>query len=417
MLGGRILGEGVDGCVFTDPMWPCTSESKINEIPDSKDSKYVSKLVSVKDKESNYLRMAARILGPEITSRYISALKGECKPADLSHLPHPENKNALLRVQENIIGSKKSSNGVCKSLMSDPSVSDKYKIMYISRYSMSVDQWVRQLQKQQQTYLKTIQQVEGAIPIFLDVLQRLFQGDKEQLIHIDLHTGNLFIRPDPLEFGIADFGHCISRRYDIDQSIEFYGEYLNRFIASHVIYTGEYNQTPFESRLLNFCYKKSMDLVSPATLVRQWEADPEVRSFTNSTDIISAHKTVLLNELLKKPLFIAMIETIQSISKKLRVHPSDSVKLVQSLQTNEKIVLDYIMTRYSIFSPLVTITSDIMALYPTVPLFDSNGLGSSKLIRFIKKAILAPYNQTMPLVSSVKAIQDADLRILWQMTS
>jgi len=417
MLGGRILGEGVDGCVFTDPMWPCTSESKTSEIPDSKDPKYVSKLVSVKDKESNHLRMAARILGPEISSRYISALKGECKPADLSHLPRSENKNALSKVQENIRVSKKPSDGICKSLMSDPSVSEKYKIMYISRYSMSVDQWVRQLQTQKQAYSKTIQEVEKAVPVLLDVLQRLFQGDREQLLHIDLHTGNLFIRPNPLEFGIADFGHCISRRYDIDESVKFYGEYLNGFIANHVIYTGQYNQTPFESRLLNFCYKKSMDLVSPATLVRQWEADSEVRSYTNSTDIISFHKTALLNELLKKPLFIAMIETIQSISKKLRVNPSDSVKLVQSLQTNEKIVLDYIMTRYSIFSPLVTITSDIMKLYPNAPLFDSNGLGSSRLIRFIKKAILAPYNQTMPLVNSVKAIQNADLRILWQLTS
>lgn len=413
MLGGRILGEGVDGCVFTEPMWPCASNSKTSDIPNSKDLKYVSKLVSVKDKESNYLRMASRILGPEITSRYVSALKGECKPADLTHPPRAENKNSFSKTQETIKESKKSSNGVCKSL-NKPSVSDKYKIMYISRYSMSIDQWIKTLQTKQQVYSKTIQDVEGAIPVFLDVLQRLFQGESEQLIHIDLHTGNLFIRSDPFEFGIADFGHCISRRHDIDQSVSFYGEYLNNFIANHTIYTGEYNQTPFESRLLNFCYRRSMDLVSPVTLVREWESDPEVRSFTNSTDIISAHKTVLLNELLKKPLFIAMIETIQSISKKLRLNPSNPEKLVQSLQTNEKIVLDYIMTRYSILSPLVTITSDIFSLYQ-VPLFDSSG-GSSKLVRFLKKAILAPYNQPMPLVSSVKTIQEADLRILWKMT-
>lgn len=423
MLGGRILGEGVDGCVFSEPMWPCKSDSKIratNIIPNSKDLKYVSKVVSVNDKETEFLRMASRILGPELSNKYISAIQGECPPADLSSVT-PKNKNAIRAIQGNIQAIPNKS-GVCKrlgkELNSGKSMSDNYRVMYISRYSMAVDDWVPSLQKKQQPYSKTIQEVEHAIPAFLDILQRLFQGDNEQLIHIDLHTGNMFVRENPLEFGIADFGHCISRRYNVDQSVSFYGEYLNNFVAKYDIYTGQYNQTPFESRLLNFCYRKSMDNVSPATLVKQWDTDPEVKSFTvDSTDVISLHRTALLTYLLKKPLFISMIQIIQNISKKLRVAVNDPAKMVQSLTPDEKIIVDFIVTRYSIISPLITITHDMMKIYPNVPLFTPDGNGSSRLVRFIKKCILAPYEQTtMPLVNSVKIIKDADLRILWNMT-
>jgi len=416
MLGGRILGEGVDGCIFTEPMWPCSSDSADSTV-NSKNSKYVSKLVSIKDTESENLKMAARILGPELTNNYTSAMRGQCKPADLLHNPRSKNIDSFKAVRTNMKITKKRS-GVCKSLgvelESGKPPDNKYKIMYISRYSMDVDTWVGKLQ---QPLALTVQSLENAIPKFLEVLQTLYQGTKEQLIHIDLHTGNIFIKENPLEFGIADFGHCISRRYDIDQSVSFYGEFLNNFIAKYDIYSGQYTQTPFESRILNYCFRKSMENVNPAVLVQNWNSDPEGVAITSgSTDILLINRAAILSYLIKKPLFIAMIQVIQSISKKLKTNVMDNTKTVESLTSSEKTVIDYILTRYSVISPLITINNAVMGIY-RAPLFNQDGSGTTRLTRFIKKAILAPYeNNTVPLVNSLNYIKDADLRILWNMT-
>ncbi len=80
MLGGKVIGEGVDGCIFTNSMWPCESGS--TNVPDSKDKKYVSKIVSIEDTESENLKMAARLIGPELSKKYLAGLHGECKPAN-----------------------------------------------------------------------------------------------------------------------------------------------------------------------------------------------------------------------------------------------------------------------------------------------------------------------------------------------
>ena len=66
MQGGRILGEGVDGCVFEAPMWPCAKGSQTSQgAPGSTNTRYVSKLVSTKDKEANPLLNGANGISAE----------------------------------------------------------------------------------------------------------------------------------------------------------------------------------------------------------------------------------------------------------------------------------------------------------------------------------------------------------------
>jgi hypothetical protein len=53
MKGGRILGEGVDGCVFSEPLWPCAAGSKVTgQIPSGSDKSVVAKIVKKDDVES-----------------------------------------------------------------------------------------------------------------------------------------------------------------------------------------------------------------------------------------------------------------------------------------------------------------------------------------------------------------------------
>lgn len=414
MLGGRIIGEGVDGCVFSEPMWPCASGA--SGMPNSKDPRYVSKLVPLKDEESEFLKSAARLLGPE-RSKYLAGLHGECAPANSFNPPKSKEKDVFKTGLKSVQSWQKrgqACEGLKDILKSGNPISKDHKIMFISRYPMSVSSWIETLQKTQQPYSVIMKQVERAIPTFLDVLQQLVQGQSEQLIHIDLHTGNIFVK-EPLEFGIADFGHCVFRRYsDVSTHVSFYSTFLVGYIAKYSFYSGEYSQVPLEARLLNFCYKKSMESVSPAQLVKAWESDYEVRQFSaGSKDVVSVHKGVMLDYLLKKPLFIAMIETIQAISRKVKA-TLEPVALVHSLRQNEKDVLDYILSRYTVISPVNTITEDIMNIYQNQPMITKKGIGSSSLIRFIIQAILAPYDQDgSSLVESVKSVGMADMRILW----
>ena len=158
-----------------------------------------------------------------------------------------------------------------------------------------------------------------------------------------------------------------------------------------------------------------MDSVSPSALIKAWETSSEVRlSSVGSTDVIQASRIQLVNYLVKRVLFIAMVEQIQSICKKIRVNLRDSAALYRSLTTTEKTVVDFILTRYSILSPLNTICEEIMNLYRNYPMIDSQGKGSNSLVKFIMMGILAPYDQEgSSLVKALSAVQAGDMRVIW----
>jgi len=410
MLGGGIIGEGADGCVFADPMWPCKTGSK--NVPNSKDTRYVSKMIKKTDSESDFLRIAMQILGPEL-SKYIVGLHGECEPADKKHSPDIRNVNSYA-ASEKAVGKLASSKLPCGQVkdmvLKGMEVSKEYKLIYISKYEKNLDDW---LETTSMNYLQTLKTIERAVPQLLYVLQIMFQG-QIQLINLDLHTGNVFVNSSPFYLGIADFGHCAVKIPQVDPAVGFYGEYLIGYVAKYNFYY-KYRQVPLESRLLNYCYKKNMDTVSPIELLKGWVNDVDVvKGSMGSADLVCLHRKSILEPLLKRILFIRMIEKIQSISRKLRVNPADHLLLYKSLSHDEKIVLHYILSRYMIFSPLNSFLEILTEKFPKEPMIDKQGHGTSVLVRFLIKVIHAPYIQDgSSLVSALRAIEGADMRHVW----
>ena len=414
MLGGRIIGEGVDGCVLSEPMWPCSS-SDVGGLPKSTNSRYVSKVVNINDSETDNLKMAARILGPELTSRYIAGIQGECKPADKIHPVATKNTESMKSAERAVVTWPKKGQACAElkhDLVNGKDISKRTKVMIISKYDATVSGWVEKLEK---PYKVTIKEIEKAIPQFMIVLQKLYQGHQEQLIHIDLHTGNIFVRmlSSGIEFGLADFGRCMFRRPGVDPSRTFYGEFLIDYVSRNEFFCN-YSQVPFEARLMNYCYRKNLDNVSPSVLVKNWENDNTVRmSAAGSTDIIEVNRPQMISYLLKRVLFISMIEQIQSVCKKIRVNTDDYTGLYKSLNDTEKVVIEFVLTRYSILSPLNTILEDIMNKY-NEKLIDSSGKGTNTLVKFLMVAILAPYDQVgSSLVKALSAVEGADMGIIW----
>ena len=158
-----------------------------------------------------------------------------------------------------------------------------------------------------------------------------------------------------------------------------------------------------------------MDNVSPLELLKGWVNDVDVVSSSiGSTDLVCLHRKSIIEPLLKRVLFIRMIEQIQSISRKLRENPADHHLLYKSLSQNNKDVLYYILSRYMIFSPLNSFLEILIQKFPSVPMLDKQGRGTSVLVRFILKFIQAPYVQEgSSLVTALSAIEGADMRFVW----
>jgi len=429
MQGGRIIGEGVDGCVLSEPMWPCSAETLKPGVPSLQDSRYTSKIVSKTDTESVYRKSAARLLGP-LASKYLTVLQGQCSPADSTH-PAPVSQEGVYKNSENSLLTWKPNGEACgqlKSLMlNGKSISDSHKILYISKYLMNVNEWISSTK---QPIRQLIHDVIPAISPFLEALQMLYQQEQEQLIHIDLHIGNIFVNPargrTPLQFGLTDFGHCFLRRVSDtkeQQARMFFGKYLCDNVARYDFGSG-YSQVPLEARLLNFSFINKLESVNPGTLVKSWEFEvSKMRS--SSKDLIVMNVDVFVDKLLRLPFFIAMVEHIQKICKKLRENLTSPVKLVQSLTSQEQVVLEFILTRYSSISPINTITEAILTLYaskanetnPSKKDYRAQPKGETEiryLIDFLTRCIMAPYEQHGSSLSSVLAsVQSGDLRIVW----
>ena len=431
MQGGKVIGEGVDGCVLSEPTWPCAAGTAVQGAPPNPmDQGYVSKILSKDDTESEYLRAAARLIGP-LSKKYLAGIQGECSPANSAHPPSGEGNVAYKTSKAAVIEWKKKGQAcgdLSKDLKEGKGITDTHKILYISRYPMTVLEWTGRLKK---PVTQVISETVKAIPEFLQVLQSLYQNSSEQLIHIDLHVGNIFVRPNQVQFGIADFGHCLLRQKSDTpekQARGFFGKYLTRYITGPPFYTG-YSQVPLEARILDFCYKKNMVSVNPGNVVKAWalEASKEI---SESTDLIVYGIISIIDTLLLKPQFIAMVEKMQSICRKLRENPTNHLI---SLSSEEQVVLEFIITRYSVISPINTITQAVMTLSPSQLKQEAiktleNTLRKNKrgiyttefhkLIEFLALAIIAPYSQVgSSLTTSLTAVQSGDLRIIWSKLS
>ena len=225
------------------------------------------------------------------------------------------------------------------------------------------------------------------------------------MINIDLHAGNIFVSSyTALQFGIADFGHSLLRQHITGSGVLFFGKYLCEYIAIYTLYS-DYIQIPIEARLLNYCYMKHLEHKTPGEFIKSWLHDPDViRHQKQLPDSILANHVDTMTNLLTSPIFIAMIESIQGISRKLSLTPKNPTQITRALSANDKVVLEFIITRYGLISPINVIAS----------VCSMAKINTTTLSTFITAAIEAPYLQTgSSLASALTSVQGADLGILW----
>ena len=422
MEGGKILGEGVDGCILTEPMWPCTSESHRSTIPNLESKDYISKIVPKQDNESIYRKSAEHLLG-SLSPHFMTLLKDQCIPADTKHPPR-KSEEYIYSFSEHSVKGYRPDGEACsllkQRLEDGKEIAESHKVLYISRYLMNVKDLVSTTNQSTKSLLDLI---IPAIYPFLKGLQRLYNQESEQLIHLDLHAGNITVKLNPLLFGITDFGQCLLRRSSDTkerQSRFFIGKYLCNYIARFVLFEG-YPQCPFEARLLNYCFINNKYNEPPSVLIKSWEHEIK-KSHNSISDYFELNISSFLDELIKKPMFISMVETIQSISKKLRENEKNISKLVDILSSQEKIAIEYILTRYLAISPINCITNAISVMDEsrkenTVHSYLKKTIEQSKLsylTSYLRKMITAPYLQTGSSLSVVlKSVQAMDITIVW----
>ena len=354
-------------------------------------------------------------------------MKGICAPANNSHPPAPERLQAYKEDKQGLLERKNSDMGcgVLKAPMkSGKGIAATHKLMFITRYPSTLSEWVKMVATNKIPVKYVLDAVNGSLGGFIDMIQRFYTGPSEELINIDLHHNNVFVRAkgQTAQFGIADFGRCYLRqRADPVSSAAFFKTYLKDNHLDLKIYAF-YKQIPYEARLLNFCLKKNLDDADPAYLVSQWMQDPEIQEYAKYTnDIIILNMQVYAKFLLTQPLFISMIELLQEISKKLRANQLDA------LTNDEKIMIDFILTRYMAVSPFITIldqlltissglSSEVQAIgqshFNRAPIESQSGI--YYLSEFITRVVLAPYTgKGSSLSASLLAIQSANLVLVW----
>ena len=418
MRGGRVLADGSDGCVFTEPTLVCAKGTEKGKIVDPQDIGVVSKIVKESDREPMYLEAANRILGKETSLKYLAGLQGYCKPADSKHPPSPENMKSF---NENTI----SLNGwpekkhACATLKkryeNKEDITSTHTLMFISRYPSTLDEWIRKLQKRQVPVQQVLNAVNESMSDFIHMLQQFYNQYSEQLINLDLHFGNIFVKASDtkVHFGLSDFGRCILRQKNNDSALV---HYLEKY-QQHTIFSN-FRQVPLEARLLNFIYKKELHLATPKEIIDAFMNDTDVSIYSSiSNDIIIINLEIFLNHLIKKVIFIKLIEDFQSITTKMISRQFDT------LTHTEKDTLWFTLTRYMAVAPIITIAEQLMDLTDSKKIqpyvkqvavdyleqrpIPQNQNGYYPIIAYLTRLILAPYS------SSLLAVEKADNRLFW----
>jgi len=441
MEGGAIIGEGAEGCVYAQPLWPCAADRpKDGEAPQGSDPSVVGKIVSKGDSEHIYLEAARDILGQELSMKFLAGIRGMCSPANDQHPPsqdhlgnYKQSKDALMKWE-----SKGFACGQMKGALSKTGITDKYNLMFISRYPSTLEQWAETVGKKNIPKPFIIKAINDAVPPLLNILQKFYKHPTLELINMDLHHKNIFIRAtgSKLQFGISDFGQCYFRRLnDPNTSIPYFSYYLERFYTVRIpMYVG-FRQIPFETRLIDFCLKNKMENHNPGQLIDSFVNNSKVKEYqASSNDIVSMNLDMYCAFLIKKPLFIQAVEMIQSIIKKIRKMQAGVPPQLNIMPVDEFIFLEFCMTRFLAVAPLVTILEQ--TLFLSEGLYDQakqisneriNGInpgasGATKkpeiyyLTEYINRITLAPYSgsiQGSSLIGSLKSVMAVDLTAVW----
>jgi hypothetical protein len=253
---------------------------------------------------------------------------------------------------------------------------------------------------------------------------------------------NIFTRTNGnnLQFGISDFGHSLLRLRNDEKSSRAY--FATALSVLHVnqdqpIYL-YYRQIAFEARILYFCFVKKLENSSPDEIMKHYLNDPDVKELAGyANDILINNLGHYTQYLLKCPLFIEMLEVMQGIIKKARIYQ------YPPFDEKEKVVVEFVLTRYMAISPIVTIIEQLLylsdSLYEELQVVTSDyfnqkkvpvavqrqgggaavgldlttGTGIHKLVTYVNRMVTAPYSGKGSLVDSLNSVMAVDLRAVW----
>jgi hypothetical protein len=231
---------------------------------------------------------------------------------------------------------------------------------------------------------------------------------------LDLHHANIFVRTyeNSIQFGLSDFGRCISVEGDMDSAIKLY---LTRYQKQTIF--SRFRQIPFEARLLNFIFKKNLETQPPSLILQSFMTNSDISVYSSySNDFIIMNIQSLVTYLQKKVLFIEVIETLKTIVIKMKE------QRLSDLSSLEKEVVWFILTRYMAVAPIITIAEQLMDLNNRTQIheyakrvcqeyLDGNVSSHNSLyypiLSFLTRILIAPY------VTSLKSIEDVDNVHFW----
>lgn len=250
--GGKILGAGADGCIFSQSAWPCSTETDISGY-DVSDPKFVTKMVEKSDNEDKIIAIAASILtGADAT--HLIKNYGVCSPVDDTTTDTTklqalnENLNSIMTLHAY------QKENACTRLSDQTSttIQKTRKILVNSRFNSDLHNYIKKYSNTTNIILKVL---KAAIP-FLAALKKLATNSGSRLVNLDLHTGNIFVNFDslggPLILGMADFGRCAY--YDVKKSDmankQTWGQSLIDYMSEYDLQI-HFPMIPIDSRLFN----------------------------------------------------------------------------------------------------------------------------------------------------------------------
>jgi len=290
---GRVLASGSDGCIFTEPVWPC-----LEHIPgyDPTDKTLVGKIVPVEDNEDTIIRIAETILGGK--SKYIVELIGSCSPADSSTAVEPnktyinankadlllykslERKKARKYLSLSTRAPTPDYSNACTNLsdISPNDLTNNYKILVIRKYSNTL---INYYNTNNNTNYLIVRNILNAAVNLVKTIETFAKNPETSLINIDLHSGNIFQNFDEkgkIYLGMADFGRCMYKTPDDNSN---WVKMLDNYCFQMKLHTG-YPQIPLEARIYSFLAHKRY-IQSSEQFITEFVAD----IFINNNDDIN----------------------------------------------------------------------------------------------------------------------------------
>lgn len=272
LKGGKVLGIGADGCVFSEASWPCaTPLSGYNPS----DPSVVSKLVVASDNEDHIITLALSIVPPE-DKKHLIGFIGTCTPSTKAIAAanaktakeFDENEAEILDLYKNYHLKPEPTRGNPNSCIriatwQAQGAYNSIKSLTNEYYNTYEDVKVIVNKKYQQTLYKYLKDhvsdisftplLKGCVK-YVKVLETLAEGvDGRRIVNVDLHTANIFVNQDSedLIVGAADFGRCaIQEGNELNERKKlttFLTDYMNKY---NIIF--KFPIIPFELKLYNF---------------------------------------------------------------------------------------------------------------------------------------------------------------------